>query len=311
MDSDMAARADDVQGAHAWREDPFDVRRTDWSSFFSKHRGWLGLGFAAVLLLVGWRFRGLDYLSAEEGVGYALGIVAVACMLVLLLYPLRKRFKILRFIGPLPKWFRTHMVFGAIVPIAALYHCNFQLGSLNSRIALFSAMIVAGSGLIGRFIYSKIHRGLYGRKTNLKELLAQVKFTAPGEGVLGTFIPELMQRLAAFDRKVMVPPKGLLDCFLLPIVLFFKTRLQYFRLARFTRASLHYQAQRSPVVAEHQAQLERVVCRFISTHLRRVRRVAEFTAYDRLFALWHKLHLPFFVSLVISVIVHVAVVHLY
>ena len=311
MDSEMAARAEDVQAVHAWKEDPFGAGGTDWRKFLSKFRGWLGLGLAAIAVIVGWHLRDYDYLSAEEGVGYALGIVSVGCMLVLLLYPLRKRFRILKFIGPLPKWFRNHMVLGAIAPIAALYHCNFQLGSLNSRIALFSALIVAGSGLIGRFIYSRIHRGLYGRKSNLKELLAQVKFTAPGEGVLGTFIPELMQRLATFDRSVMVPPKGWLDCFRMPIVLFVQTRIQYMRLARFTRASLQYQASRSPVVAEHQAQLERAICNFIATHLRRVRRVAEFTAYERLFALWHKVHVPFFVSLVLSVIVHVLVVHLY
>ena len=311
MDSEMAARAEDVQAAHAWKEDPFGAGGTDWRDFISKHRGWLGLGLAAALVIIGWQLRDWNYLSADEGIGYALGIVSVGCILILLLYPLRKRFKVLRFIGPLPKWFRNHMVLGAIAPIAALYHCNFQLGSLNSRIALFSALIVAGSGLIGRFIYSRIHRGLYGRKSNLKELLAQVKFTAPGEGVLGTFIPELMQRLAAFDRTVMVPPKSWLDCFRMPIVLFFQTRLQYIRLARFTRASLQYQAQRSPVVAEHQAQLERAACNVIGTHLRRVRRVAEFTAYDRLFALLHKVQSPFFVSLVLSVIVHVVVVHVY
>ena len=311
MDSEMAVRAEDVQAVHAWKEDPFGAGRTDWRKFVSKHRGWLGLGLAAIAIFVGWRLRDRNYLNAEEGLGYALGIVSVACMLILLLYPLRKRFKFLKFIGPLPKWFRNHMVLGAFAPIAALYHCNFQLGSLNSRIALFSALIVAGSGLIGRFIYSRIHRGLYGRKSNLKELLAQVKFTAPGEGVLGTFISELMQRLATFDRSVMVPPKGWLDCFRMPILLFFQTRIQYFRLARFARASLQYQASRSPVVAEHQAQLERAVCNFIATHLRRVRRVAEFTAYERLFALWHKIHVPFFVSLVLSVSVHVLVVHLY
>lgn len=311
MDSDMAARAEDVQTAHAWREDPFGAGRRDWTDILSKHRGWFALGLAAIVLTLGWQLRGRNYLSAEEGVGYALGIVSVACILVLLLYPLRKRFKVLRFLGPLPKWFRNHMILGGIAPIAALYHCNFQLGSLNSRIALFSALIVAGSGLIGRFIYSKIHRGLFGRKSNLKELLAQVKFTAPGEGVLGSFLPELMERLATFDRKVMVPPQGLFDCFRLPLVLFIKTRLQYFKLARFTRISLRYQAQRSTVVAQHHAQLERAVCRFIATHLRRVRRVAEFTAYDRLFALWHKVHVPFFVSLVVSVIVHIFVVHLY
>ena len=158
-----------------------------------------------------------------------LGILSLSCMLILLLYPLRKRFKALKFIGPLSKWFRNHMILGVSAPIIALYHCNFQLGSMNSRIALFSAIIVAGSGLIGRFIYSKFHHGLYGRKANLKELLSRVKLTPPGEGVLGTFVPELMKRIAEFDRQVLVPPKGLLGSFKLALTLSIRTRLQSMR----------------------------------------------------------------------------------
>lgn len=203
------------------------------------------------------------------------------------------------------------MMLGVTAPIAALYHCNFQLGSLNSRIALFSALVVAGSGLVGRFIYSKIHHGLYGRKANLKELLAQVKLTAPGAGILGAFIPELMRRMAAYDRQVLVPPSSIVDCVKLPFVLGFRTRLQYFALSKFTRESLTMFAISSPVVAEHQPKFEKAVRKYIKTHLRHVRRVAEFTAYDRLFALWHKVHFPFFVMLLASAIIHVLAVHLY
>ena len=145
------------------------------------------------------------------------GIVSASCILVLLLYPLRKRFRFLKFIGPLPTWFRNHMVLGVSAPIVALYHCNYQLGSLNSRIALFSALVVAGSGLIGRFIYSKIHHGLYGRKAKFKELLAQVKVTTPGVGQLGTLVPELKLRITQFDREVLVPPKSIFESFKLPI----------------------------------------------------------------------------------------------
>ena len=266
---------------------------------------------AATLVLAGWLLRERQLLTAEEGVGYFLGILSVSCMLVLLLYPLRKRYRFLRFIGPQAKWFRNHMVLGVTAPILALYHCNFQLGSLNSRIALFSALLVAGSGLVGRFIYSKIHHGLYGRKANLKELLAQVKLTAPGRGRMGAFVPELMKRLSTFDRAVLVPPDGIIDCFKLPFVLALRTRIQYARLTRFTRQSLLLEARRSALVDQHREQLERAACRYIRNHLRHVRRVAEFTAYERLFSLWHKLHFPFFVTLLISVIIHLLAVHLY
>lgn len=307
----MSVRAAEVQAAREWAQDPFDTRSGGWLEIFRNYRAWFGFGLAASLLLIGWHIRDLDLLTAERGVGYALGIVSVCCMLVLLLYPLRKRFKLLKFIGPMPRWFRNHMVLGVVAPIAALYHCNFQLGSLNSRIALFSALLVAGSGLVGRFIYSKIHHGLYGRKKKLKELLAQVRLTAPRNGALGSFVPELLQRISAFDRQVLVPPEGVLHSLKLPFTLWFRTRLAYFRLARFTRHSLKFEAMHSSVVAAHRAQLEKSVRRYIKNHLRHVRRVAEFTAYERLFALWHKVHFPFFLMLLITVVIHVLVVHLY
>lgn len=309
--SDMAARSDDIQTTHQWQHDPFGRKGSRWAEILNKHRGAAGFGLAAILLLLGWLLRDQHFLTAESGLGYFLGIVSVCCILVLLLYPLRKRYRVLKFIGPLPKWFRNHMIFGVSAPIIALYHCNFQTGSLNSRIALFSALAVAGSGLIGRFIYSRIHRGLYGRKSNLKELLAKVRLTTPGVGTLGTFIPELMGRMSQFDREVLVPPNGIFDCMRLPFLLSIKTLLHYGRLMRFTRVSLAFHARRSTVVAQHQQKLEKTIQLYIRNHLHHVRRVAEFVAYDRLFALWHKLHLPFFVLLLVSVIVHIAVVHLY
>ena len=307
----MATRATEVSPAHVWQESPFEGRAESWISTLKERRGALGFGLAALLIIVGWQLREYELLSAEHGLGYFFGIVSVSCMLLLLLYPLRKRIKKLKFLGPLPRWFRNHMIFGMSAPIAALYHCNFSLGSLNSRIALFSALIVAGSGLIGRFIYRKIHHGLYGRKANLKELLERIKVPAPGAVKFGSLIPELSARLTQYDRDVLSPPKSLFGCFLLPLNMQFKTWQQSRRLNRFVRATLGIQAQHTPEIARHRKQFEKLFREHINTHLAQVRAVAEFTAYERLFALWHKVHLPFFVLLLVSVVVHVAVVHIY
>jgi hypothetical protein len=40
-------------------------------------------------------------------------------------------------------------------------------------------------------------------------------------------------------------------------------------------------------------------------------RVAQYNAYERVFALWHVAHLPFVYLLVISAVVHVIAVHAY
>ena len=53
------------------------------------------------------------------------------------------------------------------------------------------------------------------------------------------------------------------------------------------------------------------VSEMIGTHLRRVRRVAEFHSYERMFSLWHIFHLPFFYILVMTALLHVLAVHMY
>ena len=109
------------------------------------------------------------------------------------------------------------MLLGTLGPLAALYHCNFTTGSVNSRVALYAALLVAGSGFVGRYIYSKIHLGLYGRRTDLKELLSRIEVAAPTAMRAAAFVPELTKRLVEFDRTVLVPPTGLGACFLLPL----------------------------------------------------------------------------------------------
>ena len=49
----------------------------------------------------------------------------------------------------------------------------------------------------------------------------------------------------------------------------------------------------------------------IDLHFDAVRKAASLAVYERLFALWHLLHLPLFVMLVGAVVVHILAVHLY
>ena len=120
-----------------------------------------------VAIAIGWRNKDFSNITPESGVGYWLGIIGGVLMLLLLLYPLRKKARFIKF-GKTQYWFKVHMLFGVLGPLAILYHANFSLGSTNSNLALFSMVIVALSGFIGRYFYTKIHHGLYGRKKDLK-----------------------------------------------------------------------------------------------------------------------------------------------
>lgn len=270
-----------------------------------------GFTLATLAIAVGWYFRDSHELTAESGLGYALGIVAVSCMLILLIYPLRKRFKWLRLIGPVRNWFRTHMILGVLGPLAALYHCNFQLGSMNSRIALYSALMVAGSGLIGRFLYSRIHSGLYGRRKDLEKLRVKMQLEpTPGKTAV-PFMPELKERIRIFDEDVLDPDRGLTSSLLLLPRLSVMTRLEYASLIQYARKQLAAEARRSPLIADHERRLFQAMQKFLRGHLATARQLAALQLYDRLFAFWHVVHVPFFVLLILTVIVHVFAVHLY
>ena len=172
-------------------------------------------------------------------------------------------------------------------------------------------LLVAGSGLVGRFLYQKVHHGLFGRKANLKELLASVKLTTEGAGPAAQFVPRLLDILAEYDRKVLQPPQSLAQCVGLPVKLSFTTRRGHRRIVGHIATQLQFQARSSDVVAQHQDKLLELAARFVKDHLNRVRRVATFVAYERLFSLWHKVHLPFFYLLLVTTVVHVIAVHLY
>ena len=50
---------------------------------------------------------------------------------------------------------------------------------------------------------------------------------------------------------------------------------------------------------------------YIDDRLAATRRVVEFAAFERLFSLWHALHLPLFLMLLVAGVVHVVAVHVY
>ena len=117
--------------------------------------------------------------------------------------------------------------------------------------------------------------------------------------------------MSEYDRKVLQPPDNMLANALLPVSLALRTREARFTLTRFARRQIQMQALKSSRSATERAQLEAVVEKFIAEHLKRVRRVAAFGFYERVFSLWHFFHLPFFYILVSASLIHVLAVHMY
>ncbi len=269
--------------------------------------------FAAscVALFAGWATQTERYISPKRGMGYALGIIGGSLMLLLLLYSLRKRWSWLRFLGPTPTWFRAHMVLGILGPLCILYHSNFSTGATNSNVALFCMLTVAGSGLIGRYIYAHIHHGLYGRKLQLDELRARAESLHAGSGTI-SFLPELGARLDGAEQRLLrAGPRLAVLGFTKPMTVALAGAFARWRLHGYIRRALRQSARKNPVIAAERQRLRTTARAYVDRRIAATRRVAAFEGYERLFSMWHALHIPLIFMMIIAAVIHVIAVHVY
>ena len=260
-------------------------------------------------LAIGWQKRGQVYLTSEQGAGYLLGIIGALLMLLLLLYPLRKHARWMRGLGAVRHWFRAHMMMGVIGPVCILYHSNFQLGSMNGNIALFSMLLVASSGLVGRYFYTRIHYGLYGRKADLAHLGSDAATAKLHMDLAFKLLPDLQERLGKLET--FATSSGVLAGPVRVPLVWMRTRWGGLAASFSLWRSLRSAARRNNWPAEQRRYYYRSSRYWLCNYLETLRRVAGFTFYERLFSLWHVLHLPLFLMLVITGIIHVYAVHLY
>jgi hypothetical protein len=268
--------------------------------------GRLSFLLVAALLVYGLSAHTERYITPTRGLGYALGIIGGSLMLIVLLYSLRKRWRWLEFLGSTPAWFNFHMVLGIAGPLCILFHSNFGTGATNSNVALFSMLAVAGSGVIGRYFYGHIHYGLHGRKIELRDLREEAERVRGGAGGI-SLTPELTSRLESAEQQLLNAGSRLWGSgYVKPLVVALATLRVRAQLHHYVRGVL-------PATADGagRAQVRQDALAYVDRRLTATRRVAEFEGYERLFSLWHTLHIPMIFVMAMAAIVHVIAVNVY
>jgi len=251
------------------------------------------------------------YITPQRGVGYWLGILGGSMMLVLLMYSARKRYHWLRWLGGIPAWFEFHMVLGVVGPILVLFHANFSLGATNSNVALISMLLVAGSGVVGRYIYTRLHARLEGHEDTLEQLKSvgerlRVQTTSI------SFLPGLLESIDRVEQRLIKPPKGGVARFMHLSTGAVRMAIARWIVRREIMEAVHKAHRKeSMVVARHAARLGEVARQYAYRRLDAGRRMTEYKMYSRLFSYWHVLHIPLFFMLLIAGFVHVIAINVY
>ncbi len=246
-----------------------------------------------------------------DDIGYYVGMAGGIMMLFLLAYPLRKHVAALRTWGKVKHWFAVHMVLGIGGPVLVLAHSTFHMRSTNAAVALICMLVVAGSGIVGRFLYTKVHRGLYGEKLNYQELQKEAGLESEEVESRFAFVPKVEKRLVDFRELALSKRSNLISETARFVSLSLRRRAVYHACVGDLRVALAEVAKaRNWDPPKYKRRLA-AAATLLRTFLIATQRVAEFAVYDRLLQLWHVAHVPLVYLLVISAIAHVVAVHMY
>ena len=227
--------------------------------------------------------------------GLVFGIAGSAMLLLMLVYSLRKRTKLLGRLGNLPQWLNFHIYLGTMGPLLVLLHSSFKVQGLVA-VAFWSMVLVAASGVFGRYLYRQVPRNIQGHQMNLQELEVLNRGLASRLKEEFGLSEEQISRLDRIDEWDANKPIGMIRALGLAVrdewllgALHRRLRMDYARSLRLSKRDLRQLVELSGKKAE----------------LRR--RVLLLGQIQKLFHYWHVVHKPFAIIMYIVMFVHIGV----
>lgn len=263
-----------------------------------------------LVLIDGWIGRFDSDLTPERGAGYWYGIIGGVMMLLLILYPAVKHKGWSRFLGKPKFWYPLHVVFGVAGPVFVLFHANFSFGSPNSRNATIAMLMVAISGLVGRYLHQKVYSVLTDYKNSVEKY--KQKLEEQQELMLKHFGLEARHKAAVSKLDDYVDSKSGFWAHLIAMpVVAVRSR----KMKRVLISTLKLQLYKSTACRDLPAKKKRAIYRKFKSEIKNyyysLRKYFGFSVYERMLAVWSVFHFPMFFVLIFLSILHVVIVHMY
>jgi hypothetical protein len=236
-----------------------------------------------------------DY-EAMKGSGnysHGLGIIGASMITVgVAMYSTRKRLRALWSLGRLSAWLEIHIFLCLMGPILVIYHTTFKAGGV-AAISLWAMVSVAGSGVVGRFLYAQIPRNVQGTELTGGQIKGELDrlAVALSSSPLGL---QLMKRVDD-GFSTMQRPENLSQA----VVGFI--RLQSMR--RHMKHTVGAMLKLSALSTQQAHQLHRTATARASL----MQKSLVLNQAGKLFYFWHAVHLPFTIIMFITLAAHVVV----
>lgn len=234
------------------------------------------------------------WLRSSGYVGQSAGFAALLLMGFLWLYPVRKKYRRLAFTGPVSSWLEAHVFAALTLPLVAAIHAAWRFGGIIG-LGFWAMVVVWLSGVVGRYLYTRIPRGRAGLELTRDEIAAERR------RLLETIAARTGLEPAVLDRMLAprpAPPGAGWAATLRQLVADDLDR-------RRALASLRGMLQRHPGA---QPRAVRDVLRLARREMAIAQQARLLDATQRLLRLWHVAHRPVAIGAAVAVLVHVAVV---
>jgi len=235
----------------------------------------------------------------NRGIWHIMGWTGTFLMLIMHIYTLRKNARFMHEWGMLKHWLDFHIFCGVMGPILVTYHTTFKLGGIVS-ISYWSVVIVAVSGMFGRYIFGSIPRGIAGNELKMEEIESmheevtrRIEFFNNKAHNLGRLIKRYI-RIREYEENRLV------YSFLNMI----KENCRNFLMIR--RFKIHLKRN---LMLQKKDRAELV--RLLAEKLRLNRKVHFLQSAHRLFRYWHRFHRVFTVILYMIALIHIVVYYLF
>jgi hypothetical protein len=238
-------------------------------------------------------------LKPSGTVGQSAGVVAFLIFVFLWLYPLRKRWKALSFTGPIGKWLDIHVTAALVLPLLLMIHAAWRADGLIG-LGFVAMMIVWASGIVGRYLYTRIPRARSGMELTREEVVAQRKELID-DIAQATGLPRDQVEATLDVVPASASQNGVLGVFAALLA----NDVTRWRMTRELARRWQALAPDSHPLA---AQRLKECVRLASREIELAQQARMLDATQQVFKWWHVAHRPFAMTALIAVVIHVAVV---
>ncbi len=225
--------------------------------------------------------------------GHGLGIIGSLMMLIGVgSYIARKRIRKINNLGLLKHWLEFHIFMCTVGPMLIIFHTAFKFGGIVS-VSFWSMTTVVLSGMIGRYIYAQIPRGISGQQISLHQLKLM-------ENELGEKLKEKTDLSEDLLKEIDAGKN-------------YNSNQDMYNTLRLLLKEyyMHYkhlkQLKKELVKQSVSTKTKKEIVKLTREKLILNRRIEMLRTMQKLFRYWHIFHLPFAVIMLLIMLVHVAV----